>query len=223
MLVNDGKWNDPGEILELLGNDSRRKILQLLTKKPCYVSEISYALRMAPKVVLEHLEKLENAGLVRSYEEGRRRYYFINGSINISITISPHRFSIDIINKGFDQIDKAFNEIKSTLTESAEKKIHKMLERLEKIERTFKMLQSDISSRIDELIDRMIFELDSMGIDDISKIVLYSLIKGVDTPDKISSMFGIPYEDVVVCLTKLEGEGKVRRIEEGNIVRFRIV
>jgi len=61
---------DAETIMDILGNESRRKILELLSRKPCYVSEISYYLGMAPKAVLEHLDKLVKAGVVASFEEG---------------------------------------------------------------------------------------------------------------------------------------------------------
>ena len=83
---------DVNEVLDILGNESRRRILSLLAQKPCYVSEIAYCLKMAPKVVIEHLEKLEKAGIVKSFEEGKRRYYYIDKCFRLEVTLSPYRF-----------------------------------------------------------------------------------------------------------------------------------
>ena len=222
MLVNNSKDRGWEEIIELLANESRRRIIHLLTKKPCYVSEISYALRMAPKVVLEHLEKLERAGIVRSYEEGRRRYYYINRTFNISITISPHRFAVEVLGEEGHDFQKTFSHVESLMSRKASKELSDVFERLKDMERAFRLLQKDVSDRIDELIDRMITELDRMRVDELSKVVLYAMIKGLDTPEKISQTFGIPYDDVNLVLSRLEKNGLVERVEEGGVVKLKL-
>ncbi len=222
MLVRKGDdrcWED---IIEALANESRRRIIQLLTKKPCYVSEISYALKMAPKVVLEHLDRLEKAGLIRSFEEGRRRYYYIDRSLNISISISPHRFDVDVVEERVRDLEKEFMRIKSLLESSAEKSIVDAFERLRKMERMFVMLQKSVSEGIDELIDRFISRLDRLDVSNVDRIVLYALIKGVENPEVISRMFGLSYEDVLSSLSNLERRGFVERVEDGSLIRFRI-
>ena len=57
---------DSAALLDLLGNENRRRILRLLARKPCYVTEISEYLGVSPKAVIDHLRKLEEAGLVES-------------------------------------------------------------------------------------------------------------------------------------------------------------
>jgi ArsR family transcriptional regulator len=80
-------------LLDLLGNENRRRILQLLAHKPCYVTEISEQLGVSPKAVIEHLRKLEDAGLVESHVDDRRRKYFhIARSLRLEVSVSPYRF-----------------------------------------------------------------------------------------------------------------------------------
>ena len=84
---------DSAEFLDLLGNENRRRILQLLARKPCYVTEISEFLGVSPKAVIDHLRKLEDAGLVESRTDDRRRKYFsINRHIRLEVTVSPYEF-----------------------------------------------------------------------------------------------------------------------------------
>lgn len=84
---------DSAEFLDLLGNENRRRILQLLARKPCYVTEISEFLGVSPKAVIDHLRKLEEAGLVNSRTDDRRRKYFsINRHIRLEVTVSPYEF-----------------------------------------------------------------------------------------------------------------------------------
>ncbi len=55
---------DLGRLLDILGNETRRRILLLLTKRPYFVSELSQELGVGQKAVLEHLRILESAGLI---------------------------------------------------------------------------------------------------------------------------------------------------------------
>ncbi len=222
MLVrksDDNWWED---VIEALANESRRRILQLLTKKPCYISEISYALKMAPKVVLEHLDRLEKVGLIRSFEEGRRRYYYIDRSLNISISISPHRFDVDVIEEKVRDLKEEFERMRSLFEGTAEKNLIDTFERLRRMERMFGLIQKSISEGIDELIDRFILKLDRLDIGNVDRIVLYALVKGVERPERISQMFGLTYDEVLSSLSDLEKKGFVERIEEGNMIKFRI-
>ncbi|MEF8782742.1 MAG: metalloregulator ArsR/SmtB family transcription factor [Haloarculaceae archaeon] len=84
---------DSAELLDLLGNANRRRILRLLARKPCYVTEISEYLGVSPKAVIDHLRKLEEAGLVESRTDDRRRKYFsISRNLRLEVNVSPYEF-----------------------------------------------------------------------------------------------------------------------------------
>ncbi|MFB6084766.1 MAG: metalloregulator ArsR/SmtB family transcription factor [Halorientalis sp.] len=84
---------DSAELLDLLGNENRRRILRLLARKPCYVTEISEYLGVSPKAVIDHLRKLEEAGLVESRtDDQRRKYYFISQNLRLEVSVSPYGF-----------------------------------------------------------------------------------------------------------------------------------
>jgi len=84
---------DSAELLDLLGNANRRRILRLLAEKPCYVTEIGEYLGVSPKAVIDHLEKLEGAGLVESrVEDGKRKYFSIARNLRLEVSVSPHKF-----------------------------------------------------------------------------------------------------------------------------------
>ncbi|PSQ44547.1 MarR family transcriptional regulator [Halobacteriales archaeon SW_7_68_16] len=84
---------DSAALLDLLGNDNRRRILRLLARRPCYVTEISEQLSVSPKAVIDHLRKLEDAGLVESrVDDQRRKYFSIARNVRLEVTVSPHGF-----------------------------------------------------------------------------------------------------------------------------------
>ena len=84
---------DSAVLLDLLGNENRRRILRLLSHKPCYVTEISEYLGVSPKAVIDHLRKLEDAGLIESHTDDRRRKYFhIARDVRLEVNVSRHGF-----------------------------------------------------------------------------------------------------------------------------------
>jgi ArsR family transcriptional regulator len=84
---------DSAELLDLLGNANRRRILRLLSRKPCYVTEISDYLGVSPKAVIDHLRKLETAGLIESrVDEQRRKYFYISRGFRLEVSVSPYDF-----------------------------------------------------------------------------------------------------------------------------------
>ena len=84
---------ESAELLDLLGNENRRRILRLLSRKPCYVTEIGEYLDVSPKAVIDHLSKLEDAGLVESHTDGsRRKYFHIAQDVRLEVTVSRHEY-----------------------------------------------------------------------------------------------------------------------------------
>ncbi|WP_456468287.1 metalloregulator ArsR/SmtB family transcription factor [Archaeoglobus sp.] len=207
-------------ILEVLGNESRRKILELLSKKPCYVSEISYYLGMAPKVVIEHLEKLEKSGLVASFEEGRRRYYYIPRSLRLEVVISPHKFDAKIRDsEDYDiptlmrEIKNEFNMIERLRAESISE-IYRALRLAEDLQNRFSNIQSVLAARFNQFIERMLNEVERVLSDDVERLVMLGLAKGLKNAAEIAECFRLPYREVERVLNSLTKKGLVKKEEK---------
>ncbi len=203
-------------LLEVLGNESRRRILALLSKKPCYVSEISYSLKMAPKAVLEHLEKLEKAGIIRSFEEGRRRYYCIDKSLRIEVTIAPHVFETSVITgvNGAD-VERAVRDAKRVFDMRVESsgipELSDAIREIERIQHNISRIQGMINSRINEVFERITREINESIEDEIERIVMIGIAKGAKNAMEIAEQFGLPYRDVENAMERLERRGVLRR------------
>ncbi len=211
-------------ILEALGNESRRRILELLSRKPCYVSEISYSLRMAPKVVLEHLDRLERAGLVSSFEEGRRRYYYIKDSLRLEVVISPHKFAVNVQGGnansrerefGFDLLDEVWRALKemeqirsgkSTLSE-----IYSALRISEEVHDRFAKFQNIVEARFNEFVERLLTEIESRVNDDFERLIMLAVAKGFRKTSEIAECFKLPYGEVERALNSLMNKGLVKK------------
>jgi predicted transcriptional regulator len=88
------------ELLEIVGNDTRRRMLTVLSEGPCYVSEISKKLNVTQPAILKHLSVLEGAGLIEVFWKKNplgadRKYYKICDSVRIEIAINPQNFKIE--------------------------------------------------------------------------------------------------------------------------------
>ena len=87
------------QLLEIVGNETRRRILALLSEKPHYISEISKKLDVTQPAILKHLALLEKAGVIESFAEespfgAPRKYYKIRDSVNIEVAIHPTDFRV---------------------------------------------------------------------------------------------------------------------------------
>ncbi|AIF69753.1 ArsR family transcriptional regulator [Palaeococcus pacificus DY20341] len=94
-----------GRLLDVLGNETRRRILLMLTKRPYFVSELSQELKVGQKAVLEHLKILEEAGLIEGRVEkiprGRpRKYYEIKRGFRLEVLLTPHLFGTEMYEPG---------------------------------------------------------------------------------------------------------------------------
>jgi ArsR family transcriptional regulator len=75
-------------LLDILGNRNRRRIIDLLRLKPCFVTEISDRLVLSPKVVIEHLAMMEREQIITfNQDERRRKYYFLFNDIKFSVDV----------------------------------------------------------------------------------------------------------------------------------------
>jgi len=88
------------EFLDLLGNNTRRRILLLLSNEPRYFIQLSKELGVSQGAVLKHLILLENSGLIESYRAESnlsapdRKYFRLNKPIYMSIGITGNSMDI---------------------------------------------------------------------------------------------------------------------------------
>ncbi|MBW6516987.1 MAG: ArsR family transcriptional regulator [ANME-2 cluster archaeon] len=84
------------QLLDILGNKNRRRILQLLASRPCYVGEITERIGLGAKAVLGHLDMLEQTGMIRAdTNERRRKYYQITENLKLEVFLSPYSYTVE--------------------------------------------------------------------------------------------------------------------------------
>jgi len=87
------------KVLQIVGNETRRRILTLLSEEPHYISQIAKKLDVTQPAILKHLSLLQKAGLIESFWKknplgAARKYYKICDSVGIEIAINPKNFRV---------------------------------------------------------------------------------------------------------------------------------
>ena len=91
---------EPNEILDVLGNDTRRKILSALSQEPMYFNQLAKEIEIGQQAILRHVKILEDIGLITTYSKKSnlgapdRKYYKLNSSFSTTVIFSTHEFSI---------------------------------------------------------------------------------------------------------------------------------
>jgi ArsR family transcriptional regulator len=152
---------DSAALLDLLGNENRRRILRLLARKPCYVTEISEYLGVSPKAVIEHLRKLETAGLIESHtDDQRRKYFHIARNLRLEVNVSPYGFAT----KSAYPASKSLNlnrcthlsiEIQDADDDHDTDELLGDLARLEELENELSLAQRYVQGRMTDVLERI--------------------------------------------------------------------
>lgn len=216
---------DSAELLDLLGNANRRRILRLLAQKPCYVTEISEYLGVSPKAVIDHLRKLEEAGLVESRTDDRRRKYFsIAENLRLEVNVSPYEFGTKSAYPASSGVDMASCrylsiEVNTTtetetdgtadLTEMAER-----LQELEQLENELSLAQRFVQGRLSAVREHIADALDDVNPRLVTEVLTVLAEDDLDT-EELSRRVEAPEPVVTELLGELQSEGVVTR--EGGV------
>jgi ArsR family transcriptional regulator len=222
---------DSAALLDLLGNENRRRILRLLSRKPCYVTEISEYLGVSPKAVIDHLQKLEDAGLVESHvDDGRRKYFSIARNLRLEVNVSPYEFgtksaysaspNLDItswrhvsLHVGRDADDEQPPPVGDRNGDAAEADLGALaadLERLERLENELSMAQRWVQGRLTDTLDRISAHFE--GVDGrFYGDLLRGLADGPKSIESLSRRVDAPPDVVVDAHKGLSTHGVVER------------
>ncbi|MEY7851543.1 ArsR/SmtB family transcription factor [Natrarchaeobius sp. A-rgal3] len=211
---------DSAALLDLLGNENRRRILRLLARKPCYVTEISDYLGVSPKAVIEHLRKLEEAGLVESrVDDQRRKYFHIARNVRLEVNVSPYGFASKSAypeNSSFD-ITTCRHLTLDVSWDNADELDDLLctLEDLEQLENELSLAQRWVQGRLCDVLDDI---SETVGAGPESRIyadLLASVRSEPKSVGDLSTDIGASRDVVAELLERMADEGVVRRTERG--------
>jgi ArsR family transcriptional regulator len=138
--------HDAGEVarlLDILGNRNRRRIIELLRQKPCFVTEISDTLVLSPKAVIDHLQMMERETIL-TYEmdDRRRKYYFLANDILIDVSLKEIR-AVSVVTP---EEDKKNEQLKRSVA-----MLGSMIKAHDKILANLEQINHDIEIKIHDL------------------------------------------------------------------------
>jgi ArsR family transcriptional regulator len=138
--------NDAAEVarlLDILGNRNRRRIIELLRQKPCFVTEISDTLMLSPKAVIDHLQMMERESILScEMDDRRRKYYFLAQDILIDVSLKEMRVTVP----DADEYARKNDQLKKTVAMLA-----RMIQAHDRILSSLEQINHDIETKINDL------------------------------------------------------------------------
>ncbi|MFC7046851.1 ArsR/SmtB family transcription factor [Halobacteriaceae archaeon GCM10025711] len=216
---------DSGALLDLLGNENRRRILRLLAQKPCYVTEISDYLGVSPKAVIDHLRRLEEAGLVESRtDDQRRKYFHISRNLRLEVNVSPYSFGMKSAYPASASLD--LNRCHHITIENEPTPAEGVadlageLDRLQELERELSLAQRWVQGRIADVRDSLGDAMDLEGHQHLYAEVLAALASGATSSAEVGATVDVPEQVARSALAALAEDGVVDHGDDGwTIVR----
>lgn len=130
-------------LLDILGNRNRRRIIELLRQKPCFVTEISDTLMLSPKAVIDHLQMMEREAILScEVDDRRRKYYYLAHDIMIDISLKEMQIAV---REPETDLQKN-NELKKTVA-----MLVRMIQAHDQILASLEQVNHDIESKINDL------------------------------------------------------------------------
>jgi ArsR family transcriptional regulator len=192
-------------ILDILGNRNRRRIIELLRQKPCFVTEISETLVLSPKAVIEHLQMMEKEAILSCQtDERRRKYYFLENDILIDVSLQQaHFLTVQEPDLKNDKILKSVTVLGRMI------KAHdQILENLEQINRDIEIKINDLANNHKDLF-RSEREI----------TVIIALSHEALTVDQLEQVTEIPRNDLIIILKRFERKGIIGHREDRYTIR----
>jgi len=214
---------DSAVLLDLLGNENRRRILRLLSHKPCYVTEISEYLGVSPKAVIDHLRKLDEAGLIESTtDDQRRKYFHISRSLRLEVNVSPYGFGAKSAYPASRSLDMSGRCSHLTLDVSTATESEGLAElaaefnTLQSLDRELSLVQRWVHGRLDDVLSRIDDRLDSEADNRFFAEVLAAVVETDGTPEEVAASVNASTGSVEDALQRLRDAGIVTAHDDGS-------
>ncbi|MDD1674654.1 MAG: ArsR family transcriptional regulator [Methanomicrobiales archaeon] len=202
--------SEDSRLFDILGNKNRRRIIELLQSKPCFVTEISERLVLSPKAVIEHLQLMENERILSCYcDERRRKYYFLAGNIcvNVHIETSAKRGGAS---EGTDLVEEPAGVFLNSLA-----MLRRMLLARENLLANLEQLEQDIDMKVNDVLktSRNLL-LTETETDLILALAHYDL-----TRTEIQKFTGTPIQELAPTIRSLVKRGIIEEKDAHYMLR----
>jgi ArsR family transcriptional regulator len=194
-------------MLDILGNRNRRRIIELLRQKPCFVTEISETLMLSPKAVIDHLQMMEREAILScQMDDRRRKYYYLENDILIDINLKQVRVLTEVIEDDDTRNDQLKNSV--TLLGRMIKAHDMILSNLEQVNHDIETKMNDLARNHKDLFrsDREITVIIALSHDSL-------------TFQELELVTEVSQKDLGEILKRFERKGLIGRIKERYTLR----
>jgi ArsR family transcriptional regulator len=194
-------------LLDILGNRNRRRIIELLRQKPCFVTEISETLMLSPKAVIDHLQMMEKETILAcQMDERRRKYYYLANDILIDVSLKEIR----IISSTEEEDDEKNERLKTSVS-----LLGRMIRSHDQILSNLEQINHDIEMRINDIAHnhKDLFKSER----EITVIIALSH-ESLTLPE-LEQATTLPEKDLMEILKRCERSGIVAREDERYMLR----
>lgn len=191
-------------LLDILGNRNRRRIIELLREKPCFVTEISDRLTLSPKAVIDHLQMMEREEILAfRMDDRRRKYYYLSNDILVRVSLQKQ------------------DDINERIHQNAAKKFCNSLVRLQKMVETRDELLKRLEN-FDHDIDEQVRKISREGkkiLGDEHELDLVIALSHypLSVPDLVE-LTGRGEGEIIPALKELEEQGIIE--QSGPVFRI---
>ena len=194
-------------LLDILGNRNRRRIIELLRQKPCFVTEISDTLLLSPKAVIDHLQLMERESILSCETDNRRRkYYYLENDILVDVSLSQVRVPSALA----DNRDEQNELLKNSVVMLA-----RMIKAHDQILSTLEQVNHDIETKISDIARNH----SDIFLSDRDFTIIIALSHDSLTLPELEEATRIPEEELVTFLKRFERAGIVKRAKNKFTLR----
>ena len=200
-----------GEFLDLLGNNTRRRILESLTNEPKYFIQLSKEIGVSQQAVLKHLFLLES-----NLAAPDRKYFQLNRSVYLSIGITGNSMEIKMENiKGPNKI-RSKNNMAIESKDVSIKKDKEITDILKNTKHKLELLAKRMQELEDEKIHllkekQQILEITHQVIresleEDLARRILYSnlISREITDIEELSEILNTREKEIKIVVKSLE-------------------
>jgi len=188
-------------LLDILGNRNRRRIIELLRQKPCFVTEISETLMLSPKAVIDHLQMMEHEAILScQMDDRRRKYYYLENDILININLKEVRKPGNLVEE-----DTGETQLKNSVT-----MLGRMIKAHDMILSNLEQVNHDIEIKINDLArnNKDLFRSDR------EITVIIALSHDSLTFEELQQVTDVSEKDLGEILKRFERKGLIGRTKD---------
>jgi ArsR family transcriptional regulator len=187
--------NNLDQVLSMVENPTRRRILQAIVREPHYPLQLSKELGISQQAVVKNLEIMERNGLVVSYKESSnigpdRIFYRPSREFTIVIDMRDGMFKTRMVEPNQTDVGLKIEKVIENTKEFQEtrEKISEIDKQLEEINK----LRSEMIGKRNDLIKTFLEGIDDRVIDYDHRTLLYELLNNPDMDtSSISEEMGV--------------------------------